>query len=1101
MQRKLNVRLLAIVAAALFITAVVSHYLHAYQLKRNAHLLLEFGDEAAEQKKYGKALNYYSQYLAFMPGDVDTLRKYCQALDARAGSVDERVELVLKMEEVLRAQPGQNTLRMRLVHNLIWLDRIAEAVGHLHKLKASATDKAEVLHMLGWCEDALQHYPEAAAAFHEAIRINPKQIHSYALLAEVEEERLHDSEAAQKTLDALVEANPESYQAYLCRARFYRSRGDEKSAAGDLAAAQRLGPDRPEVLLERADAARAQGQWEEARRLLKDGMKRFPDHADFVKRMAGVEIRAGKTETAIDHLRTGMQRAPASIELAVLLVDLLIDQKELAEAKTRIDELVKAGVKLALADYLKARLLIVEEDYPAAIARLEKALDDFGPVSPWNGRAHLLLGYCYRHTGDDEKELQAFRRAVQDEPSWATASVGLGEALLSAGRVDEAVQTLEPFKAALELPAEYWKLLGRARFLRQLRLPASERRWDKVEEALAKAAANPADIDVPIWRADMLAARGDFAQAEGELQKARAAHPSSPLVPCALADLEIAQNHCNAAEKILDQAVRDQGDALEIRLARCRLYRASGDFAKLALLDQALPTKWSAQDRAGLERELARTWTRLGNSARAESAWKAVAADLPGDSGSRSVLVELALKKNQPDIARKWRDELRGIEGQAGVLWRYADAAILVHEAFLDRAKLDEARARLKDIESLRKDWPKVSLLAAKIFELQGNHAAASEEYARALERGDIPAASMARLIELLIRRRDFSKAESALEKYDEKQPLDSNLMRLGADVALGLRDKRFTAIAVLRAEQAVPMPARDYRDALWLAGMYQAAGENGKAEKLLEASLKRDRQTPDVWIAWIDFLAQTDRRAQATAEIDTMKSALPSSRQALAHARALAVLGQIAAAAKAYEDALAAAPNDGATLAQAADFYRRADRPEFAAQAYRRLLDPALHVPPDVTVGARRQLAILLAARDRAAAWALLEENNKIEPDALADRRVRWFIQGQTASARNDAIGRFEESLKAQPPTPNERLLLARLYEGAGNFAAAREQLAEAADEAPREPFVLAPYIHMLIRTGDLDDARRQFARLEALEPASPRTLAAKAALQDAGK
>lgn len=1102
MRRKLNVKLVAIVLAGLLISAGGAHFLHAYQLRKNSYRLREHGDKAAEDKDYARALDFYSQYLSYAPGDVDTLQKYAEALDVRASSVGQRVALVLKMEQVLRVKPNEHALRFRLVHNLIALDRVGEAIDNLRKLQDNWPDKAEILHMLGWCQDARKEYPQAVRAFAEAIRINPRQIRSYALMAEVQYERLHEPEAAQKTMDDLVHANPDAYQAYLLRARFLRRLGDDKAAASDLETAYRLGPDHAEVLLEVADAARANGNWEEAGRLLKDGMKRFPGNADFVKQIVGVEIRTGKTDAAIDHLRAGIQRSPRSAELAILLVDLLIDQKQYAEARAKIDDLIKAGLKPTLPNYLKARLASADQDYRAAIGLLETVREELGPASEWSGRVDVLLGHCYRQIGEHEHELQAFRRAVQDEPTWAVAGIGLGAALLTTGRIDEALQTLEPMQTASELPASYWSLLARARLYRQQRLPVQQRRWDEVEDALTKAAAAaPGNTETPIARAELLAARGAIGDATKVLEKARAEHPKAIHVWCALAELEAGQNHFDRADQILDQATREQGDHLDIRLAQCRLWSASSALTKLARLDDAIPAGFTIEQRARLRRELAETWTRLGNLERAENAWRAVADDLPRDTRSRFALVELALQRNQLDAARRRRDELRALEGAAGSLWRYADAAILVHVAHGQRSVLDEARKKLAELDQVRKDWPKVALLSAAIHELEGQYPAAIQEYGRALDQGDMPAASMVRLLELLVIRREFNKAETELTKYEQKQPLSGDLARLGADIALGQRDRRYAPLAVQRAEQAVRPPVRDYRDAVWLAHIYQAAGETAKAEKLLQESLERDGQVPDVWVAWMEFLTRTNQRDKAADAIDKMKRVLPQPRQPLTLARCYEALRQPAPAAKAYQDALAAAPNDVATLARAADFNRRADQADLAEKSYRRLLDPALHAPTEYVAPARRQLAVLLAPRDRTQALAVLEPNKQLLGEAGADQRVRWFIQSLTASARSDAISKFEDSLRLQPPTPDERLLLSRMLESAGSPGPARDQLAEAVDEAPNEPHYLAPYARMLIRTGDLDEAQRVLARLEEAEPGSARTLALRSALERARK
>src|SRR5260370_22161967 len=156
-----------------------------------------------------KALSCYCQFLNFLPNDADTVQKYAQVLDRHAATVADRVQLILLMEQVLRVKPNEHPLRFRLVHQLIALERYSEAMDNLKKLQGNWHDKSDVLHMLGWCQEAKKEYTQAVASFEAAIHINPKQIRSYTLLAEVLQDRLNLPDEAQKAMDDLVRPNPD----------------------------------------------------------------------------------------------------------------------------------------------------------------------------------------------------------------------------------------------------------------------------------------------------------------------------------------------------------------------------------------------------------------------------------------------------------------------------------------------------------------------------------------------------------------------------------------------------------------------------------------------------------------------------------------------------------------------------------------------------------------------------------------------------------------------------------------------------------------------------------------------------------------------------
>ena len=55
-------------------------------------------------------------------------------------------------------------------------------------------------------------------------------------------------------------------------------------------------------------------------------------------------------------------------------------------------------------------------------------------------QADLSLGYCYGQLHSVDQEINAYQRVVKIDPFSAPARQGLTDALLTSGRVDEAVQ-------------------------------------------------------------------------------------------------------------------------------------------------------------------------------------------------------------------------------------------------------------------------------------------------------------------------------------------------------------------------------------------------------------------------------------------------------------------------------------------------------------------------------------------------------------------------------------------------------------------------------------------------------------------------------------
>jgi predicted Zn-dependent protease len=223
--------------------------------------------------------------------------------------------------------------------------------------------------------------------------------------------------------------------------------------------------------------------------------------------------------------------------------------------------------------------------------------------------------------------------------------------------------------------------------------------------------------------------------------------------------------------------------------------------------------------------------------------------------------------------------------------------------------------------------------------------------------------------------------------------------------------------------------------------------------------------------------------------------SVLRQARQQIAPDRAAFVLacchdalGQPAEAEKLFREAIEAQPNDFTLLAAVADFYRRHDEETKARAFLEKLLQPDLAAPVVVQVRARRQLALIVAGSDQTRALDLLAFNVGWRGNSVADERARALVLGFAPKKQLQALQMFDATLTAQPATPDELLHFARLCETAGNDARSRAILLELVTNHPHEPQYLARYIRSQASTGDLDDARAYFRKLEQLEPKSAR-------------
>jgi tetratricopeptide (TPR) repeat protein len=1095
MTRRINGKFLAHLVVGLVVLGVAIHLLHEFQVRREAGAWLRLARRAQEQGELSQCLNHLGRYLRYQPQDVDVLADYALLLRPRSTTVRQRVRVFNMFERVLLQLPDRQDVRRQLADVALELGRFADAQHHLKILLAQAPDDGQLEHFLGWCQENQGEAAQAAAWYEKAVRHAPSQLASSLRLAHVLENSLDQPDEAQSALDRMVAANPKSIQAHLARGRHAQRRGAWEQTAADLRAALELSPGDPDILVVAAELAPRTGRLDQTRTELARGLEAHPHDARLYFALVDLELQSRRPEEAIRWLRRGVRALPDQADLQHLLCDLLLERGLAAEARTVISGLTRAGWPPARFGYWEARLRMHEQLWAEGARLLEGAAVD-PTAAPWAQAIDLALGACYEQLDEQDRQLIAFRRAVGRDPASAVARLGLGRALLAIDRAGEAVSELRQVVRLPRPATGAWSALARALLVHNRQLAPAQRDWSELEQALDRASREQEGvIPLLLLRAELLAAREDYAEARRLLERVRDEHPGVVEVWRALADLADRQDKPAAALAILDEAQRRLGNRLEWRLARLQSWaRRGGAEARrhLAALEPGLETFPAAQQRR-FRHELAAAYFRVGALAEAERQYRRLAEAQPDDLRSRLLLIDLYLQAGAGEPLRDVLEQVRQIEGAGGTQWRCGEASRLILQAHLgDKSGLGQARRLLAELARERPEWARVPLLEARVAELDSRSDQAISAYQRAMELGVREPAIAQRLVQRLLERRRFAEADFVVRQFEEQGLRRTGLTRLAAEVALGVNQPER---ARQLAHQAVTVPARDYRDTLWLSRIVEAAGQAAEAEDLLRGAIRRAGDIPDTWVALVKYQAQHGQTAAAAETLQEVRRRLPTDRVALALAACYEALGQNSLAEGQYQAALHAIPDEFIVLHQAAAFFLRAGQPAKAQPHLRALARPANAAPAEQVAWARRQLALIVAEPGSPAnvreALALIEQNCAACGETVEDRRARARVLATQPEGRPLALRLLEESREQQPFAPEEQFLLAQLYEAAGDTEQAREQLLGLVVTQERQPLYLASYIWALLRWGDEEEAQRWFVRLEQLEPQTPRTAA----------
>ncbi len=567
MRRTLRLGRLAVVLVAVVVFGVGVHFLHAFQLKRNASVLKDQAEQAQKQadeaktagdsvkaaEALGKAADYYGRYLGFHPDDPEALAHYGLLLNELAKSPLQKQRAFFVLEKAVRLDPARDDVRRKLVDLAVSIGRTLDAREHLKTLLEASPADPELEYQMGRCEEADGHFADAKVYYEDSIQDGPRRVDTYVRLASLLRRRGDNLVAKdgkkgvkrysdpKEVMDAMVAAaGPQSAEARLARGRYLREVGLFADAVRDVEAARKLAPEDAEVLLASADAKMEKGDLKGARTDLELGLAAHPKEVRLRVGLAALGLREGRPTEAVAQLDAAREALGAAPDADALwsVANLLIDAGKPEEARELIGKINGGGPSPA-ADFLEARLDFVAGKFGPAAALLEDRRKELARSPELARETDRFLGLCYERLGNPDQELAAFRRAVEQDPSWLPARLGRASALLADGKADEAL-------------AEYRALAGRAPearlqairllILHNLRTPPASRNWTEAD-ALVKGASDDErkSAGFRLAEANLLGAEGRLDEAWKKLDADVAADPKEVhyrIVQADLADFE-----------------------------------------------------------------------------------------------------------------------------------------------------------------------------------------------------------------------------------------------------------------------------------------------------------------------------------------------------------------------------------------------------------------------------------------------------------------------------------------------------------------------------------------------------------------------------------
>ncbi len=586
------------------------------------------------------------------------------------------------------------------------------------------------------------------------------------LLAVILAEKREDLQAAERVLDKLRETAPKDHRAWLAQARWHVGHGEPQRAAEEIGRAAAIAPDDGGVLAMGFAMALADGRFDEAARQAGRIRELFPQLPDGGLRLAEVAVRRGEPEQALAPLQETLEQLPGHPAVLLSLANVQLLTKRLDGAEETIRGLAERSERTNPAvGMLEARLLIAQQQWLAAVKKLDSLRPLVAESDEMKRQVDLLLAECHARLGQADEQLAASQRVLGRDAGSQAARVAAAAALAATGRPEKALTAYEAIakeigpEQLLRQP-QVWQPLLRLRGVHQLRLPARDRDWSQVTQLLdelERAQAVPA-VQLAVLRYDHLVVAGEPETAATLLTRVIEAHGDDPQLWDRLVIATLQKEGFAAALRQLDRIPAAVVDDPRLLVLRVRLAAwAPKDEANEIL--QSVESKAASLPPGQAGRLLAAVATmRLGrgDQAGAERIWQAMLAANPDDLQTHFALFELACEQGDLAKATRAADEVGRICGTNSANGRAAAAAKVLLEVAVgrsqsaaaregrppeagkldaeDAARLDAARNLLVEAEGERPGWPLIQRLFADLELLRGDVPAAIVRLEKAVE-------------------------------------------------------------------------------------------------------------------------------------------------------------------------------------------------------------------------------------------------------------------------------------------------------------------------------------------------------------------------------
>jgi len=1094
---KINAKLLLIlvmVTAALGVSLVAARQARRSILSKRS---LTAGEAAFQSQDWPAAVKNYREYLGRNPDNVEILKKYAKALlsvrplerPAIAGAIS-AYRRVLQLDPVDAVISEKLALLYASTGNTDELAYIARK-----RLERDPNDRnaplwlADALLQLNKRSEAQQTLESFTKAVEKALENRPGKYAEYVrACARISQIITVDNSGeagtiAREWLDKAVDHDPNSAEARVYRARFYRETpviADMNEtrrlalARKDLEVADRQVTDDPRVRLflgaewmVHGELERAAAELQAADKLPQEKLEeyfldlsgwkvaRFLFASDLATKRGALSEAVALTDEAL----TGLTEERHRVRILPTAVALYVATGKASEARRCLNEYLDLTRAQAGPAESKWRLAYLQALVAKAEERLYAVIDVLQPVMVSDAsRPELwrLLAEAYSRTDQSRRAVVALINYLRYHPRDPEMTLQLAKEYLKVrdwNRAFETARLAEPLNPT-DIVLRLLRIEASIYVAAEERQTIDKARLDTVSAELTQMRTDHPDrVDIRILQSMIADYREQPDQAERELKLA-IQECKEPL----RAEMQLVRHYYRSkrlaeAVAVCRQSCKQHPEVAEPWISLSSLHGANGDpnAARGCLKEglQAVVSKW---EKRSVGMRLAQLELTSGDRSTGVRLLSELAAQDEYEVYARVVLLSVREVREDRAKAEKLIQELHKAEGESGLWWRFHQASLYLSSDDW-RSKQQDIIGHLQFCIDSDPEWSAPVLLLVDLYEKLQDARRTEDVCRQALLRNPSATDIADRLITLLEKEGRVSDAEQVLQKVEADPRVAS-----AWHVRMALRAGDFSR-AIDELKLRVSSDNRDADSRILLARLtYWQSKDAEQAFKYLKEAEAIGSSSMTLTAVRVAILKAEGQTQEAQRVLDDCVTHRNDFSAYMMRAAYLANAGDLEHAEQDYRKLTTFTDKGTTGYELLSSFYLRSNKPD---QAVTILEEGLQKYPADLRLE-RRLMKTLLAlgrAQDRPKALTILstlEERLPQDPELMKIRALA-MLEEPTAPSREAAQKKLESVVKLEPTATDAHLVLIGLALAEGKYENARDLAIRALGSNPNNLALLA--------------------------------------------